>query len=136
MFMSPWIVMWQPSDLSKFKVDYASSLAKLLQIDFTPTPTGVVTPAAVTPADAATPATAAPPSRSNLPSATANVAMTLTSSGLSTGAKAGIGIGAAIGALLLCVLVFILYRQRLRKKSKLDRLSAIQNEQPELMQTD
>ncbi|KAI2487832.1 hypothetical protein Ptr902_01965 [Pyrenophora tritici-repentis] len=49
MYMPPFVVLWQASDLSKFDVDYASSLAAHLTLDFTPTPTAGVTPATASP---------------------------------------------------------------------------------------
>ena len=131
MLMQPFLVYWQSSDLSNFDPEYASALAENLQIDFTPTGTGMVTAA-----------TASPPDRSGVDSATPTSPPELittddgSGSGLSTGAKAGIGLGVAVGATLLGMTAFLLYRKRSRKKAKLDRNSAIQNEQPEFVQTE
>jgi hypothetical protein len=130
MIMTPMIVYWQESDLSKFNSEYAATLAEKFDIDFTTTATADVTPE-----------TASPPDRSQLTAATTSVGpdsgagQNFSNTGLSSGAKAGIGVGITIGVMLLCIAGFLLYRRRLRKTSKLDRNSAIQNEQPEYVQT-
>jgi hypothetical protein len=121
------IVYWQESDLSNFDAKYAATLADKFDIDFTPTATADVTAE-----------TATLPDRSQFASATSDSGEGAETSGsqLGSGAKAGIGIGVAIGAILLGITGFLLYKRRLRKKlSKLDWNSAIQNEQPELVQT-
>jgi hypothetical protein len=130
MIMTPMIVYWQESDLSKFDPAYAATLAEKFDIDFTTTATADVTPE-----------TASPPNRSQLTSATMSEGpdpgadQSISNTGLGSGAKAGIGVGITVGVMLLCVAGFLLYRRRLRKISKLDRNSAIQNEQPEFVQT-
>jgi LPXTG-motif cell wall-anchored protein len=130
MHVKPMLNYWQESDLSAFDPDYAATLAERFNIDFTPTATADVTGE-----------TASAPDRSELPSATSPAgsssidAAADSESGLNTGSKAGIGVGAAIGAILLCVAGFLLYKRRTQKKAKLDRKSAIQNEQPEFVQT-
>ncbi|KAH7090803.1 hypothetical protein FB567DRAFT_437725, partial [Paraphoma chrysanthemicola] len=90
-------VAWESSDLVKFPLDYAVSLAKRIGVDFTPTPT---------PSSASIPPT--PASTSNFPRETGS------STALSTGAKAGIGVGVAVGALLVIGLIaaFLLIRRR------------------------
>ena len=124
--MGPMAGYWQESDLSKFDPDYAAILASKFDLDFTPT--------AIVTADG-TAETASPPDRSQFPSATSSLEMdSEDSTGLSSGAKAGIGVGVAFGLALLCAAGFLLYR-RLVQKVKLDSKSALQNEQPELVQT-
>jgi hypothetical protein len=128
--MDAMVVFWQESDLSNFDPDYAATLANKLDIDFTPTPTAAVTAE-----------TAAPPDRSEVASTTPTAlsgpdgSAALSDSGLSDGAKAGIGVGVAIGVIALGVAAFLLYKRTMRKKSKLDRNSAIQNEQPEFVRS-
>jgi hypothetical protein len=83
-------VGWQEKDLSLFPSAYAVSLAKQINIPFTPTPGSV----------------------SNLPNETG----ASTSSGLSTGAKAGVGVGAAVGfTFLLSIAILCLCLRRRRK---------------------
>ncbi|KAI4678892.1 uncharacterized protein J4E88_006180 [Alternaria novae-zelandiae] len=125
---SMWVMQgyWQESDLPNFDPSYAAILATKFGIDFTPTGTGT----ADAPAE-----TASPPGRSQLTSATSTVETDSgEATGLSSGAKAGIGVGVALGVILLCAAGFLLYRKRVQK-AKLDRKSALQNEQPELVQT-
>jgi hypothetical protein len=128
-YMNPMMAFWQESDLSNFDHDYASTLASKFDIDFTPSAT--VGP---------TSETASPPHRSQFASATSSVdtnsedAVDSSHSGLTTAAKAGVGVGAAIGTTLLCVAGFLMYKRRAQKKAKLDQKSAIQNDQPELVQ--
>ncbi|KAE8850590.1 hypothetical protein P3342_003087 [Pyrenophora teres f. teres] len=123
--MDPFIVYWQSSDLSKFNSDYASTLARYLDIDTTPKTTS---------------ASVTAQSRSVNPSATALAPLgsgageDSANPGLSPGAKAGIGVGAAIGAILLGLVGFLVYKKTLRSKSKLDNTSALRNDQPELRQ--
>ncbi|KAI4915419.1 uncharacterized protein J4E92_009373 [Alternaria infectoria] len=110
---------WQESDLPNFDPEYAAILASKFS-----------TGTADAPAE-----TASPPGRSQLTSATSTVeADSGEATGLNSGAKAGIGIGVALGVIILCVAGFLLYRRRVQKV-KLDRKSASQNEQPELVQT-
>ena len=128
--VGPMGAYWQESDLSKFDPDYAAILASKFDVDFTPT--------AIATADAtadATAETASPPDRSQFASATSSVEMdSEEATGLSSGAKAGIGVGVALGVVLLCAAGFLLYRRRVQK-AKLDHKFALQNEQPELVQT-
>jgi hypothetical protein len=99
------VVYWQATDLPKFDSDYASMLARRLNINFTSTPTATLT-AASNPAD------------------------TLNASGLSTGARAGTGVGVAVVVILLCVAGFFLYKERHRKEAR----TFLKNDQPELVQ--
>ena len=127
MTMAAMVVYWQESDLEKFDPEYAATLADHLSIGFTPTATSDITSE-----------TATPPNRSQLPSATSNLGETMErskGSGLSGGAKAGIGVGIGVGALLVALAGFLLYKRRVgRREKKLDRNSAIQNQQPECVQ--
>jgi len=124
--MGPMAGYWQEADLSKFDPDYAAILVSKFDLNFTPT--------AIATADG-TAETASPPDRSQFPSATSSLEMdSEESTGLSSGAKAGIGVGVAFGVVLLCAAGFLLYRRRVQKV-KLDSKSALQNEQPELVQT-
>ncbi|RII10904.1 hypothetical protein CUC08_Gglean006905 [Alternaria sp. MG1] len=127
MTMAAMVVYWQESDLEKFDPEYAATLADHLSIGFTPTATSDITSE-----------TATPPNRSQLPSATSNLGETMErskGSGLSGGAKAGIGVGIGVGALLVALAGFLLYKRRVgRREKKLDRNSAIQNQQPEFVQ--
>jgi hypothetical protein len=99
-------VYWQETNLPKFDPEYASILAKKLDLDFAPTAT----------------ATAA--------------SVQATRSGLSTGAKAGIGVGVPIAAILMLCAAFVLYKPNIQKKNgKMTESVAAQNAQPELVQT-
>ncbi|KAI4607203.1 hypothetical protein J4E83_009659 [Alternaria metachromatica] len=121
--MAPMIVYWQETDLSKFDPGYAATLAKRLDIDFTPT---------------ATSETAPPSDRSQSTSSTSPAddgGENSSKPDLSIAAKAGIGVGTAVAAILMVVAGLILYRRYVRKKARLDRKAALQNEQPELVQT-
>jgi hypothetical protein len=127
MTMAAMVVYWQESDLEKFDPEYAATLADHLSIGFTPTATsGVMSE------------TATPPNRSQLPSATSNLGEVVggsKGSGLSSGAKAGIGVGVGVGTLLVAFAGFLFYKRRVgRREKKLDRNSAIQNQQPEFVQ--
>jgi hypothetical protein len=128
--MSPMLVYWQESDLSKFDSDYAAILASKFDIDFTPTAT----------ADS-TSETASPPNRSQPVAATSSAGTNSekdagsSNSGLSTGAQAGIGVGAVILAILLCTAGFLLYKKRAQRKARMDEKTAAQNDQPEYIQT-
>ncbi|KAI4704876.1 hypothetical protein J4E89_009461 [Alternaria sp. Ai002NY15] len=115
--MAPMIVYWQETDLSDFDPEYAATLAARLDIDFTPTATSGTAPStsATSPVD--------------------DGGEKSSKSDLSIAAKAGIGVGIAIAAILMVVAGLILYRRYVRKKAKLDRKAAVQNEQPELVQT-
>ena len=115
--MAPMIVYWQETDLPHFDPGYAATLAARLDIDFTPTATSGTAPStsATSPADDGG-------ERSSKP-------------GLSIAAKAGICVGVAIAAILIVVAGLVLYRRYVRKKARLDRKAALQNEQPELVQT-
>jgi len=121
--MTPMIVYWQETDLLHFDPEYAATLAARLDIDFTPTATSE----------------AAPPSdRSQSTSATSSAddgGGKSSKPDLTIAAKAGIGVGVAIAAILIVVAGLVLYRRYVRKKAKLDRMAALQNEQPELVQT-
>jgi hypothetical protein len=127
MTMAAMVVYWQESDLKKFDPEYAATLADHLSIGFTPTATSDITSE-----------TATPPNRSQLPSATSNLGEAIAGSkgsGLSSGAKAGIGVGVGVGTLLVALAGFLLYKRRVgRREKKLDRNSAIQNQQPEFVQ--
>ncbi|KAH6848443.1 hypothetical protein BKA58DRAFT_284810, partial [Alternaria rosae] len=124
--VGPMGAYWQESDLSKFDPDYAAILASKFDLDFTPT--------AIATADA-TAEPASPPDRSQFASATSSLEMdSEEATGLSSGAKSGIGVGVAFGVVLLCAAGFLLYRRRVQKV-KLDSKLALQNEQPELVQT-
>jgi cell division protein FtsN len=105
------VIYWQATDLPKFDSDYASLLARRLDIDFTPTPTASAT------------ATSTIASNSDDTSKT---------TGLSTGAKAGIGVGAAVIVILLCVAGFLLYKGKHRKEAR----TFLKNDQPELVQAE
>ncbi|KAI4681335.1 uncharacterized protein J4E84_007571 [Alternaria hordeiaustralica] len=115
--MAPMIVYWQETDLLHFDPGYAATLAARLDIDFTPTATS-----GTTPSTSATSSADYGGERSSQPD-------------LSIAAKAGIGVGVAIAAILIVVAGLVLYRRYVRKKAKLDRKAALQNEQPELVQT-
>jgi len=115
--MAPMIVYWQETDLSHFDPEYAATLAARLDIDFTPTATSETAPStsATSPADHGG-------EKSSKPD-------------LSVAAKTGIGVGTAVAAILMVVAGLILHRRYVRKKARLDRKAALQNEQPELVQT-
>ncbi|CAN9380781.1 unnamed protein product [Alternaria alternata] len=127
MTMAAMVVYWQESDLEDFDPEYAATLADHLSIGFTPTATSEITSE-----------TATPPNRSQLPSATSNLDEAIggsKGSGLSSGAKAGIGVGVGVGTLLVALVGALLYKRRVgRREKKLDRNSAIQNQQPEFVQ--
>jgi hypothetical protein len=125
-------VYWRETDLPKFDPEYASILAKRLDLDFTATATATPT---ATAADAT--GTATPPTRSELTPATSTAAPEQAHrSGLSTGAKAGIGIGVPIASILMLWAAFVLYkRNRQKKNGKMTESVAAQNAQPELVQT-
>ncbi|KAF1829397.1 hypothetical protein BDW02DRAFT_167909 [Decorospora gaudefroyi] len=121
----PIVIYWQVSDLSKFDPDYASLLARRLDIEITPT-------AAASLASE----TARPSSSPFVPSPTSISPSDPASQRLTTGAKAGIGVGAAVGAVLLSIAAFLLYKRHMRSASetKYHKQTAPQNEQPELVQ--
>ena len=107
----PLVIYWQATDLPKFDTDYASLLARRLDIDFTSTPTAGPT---------ATPTAFSIPKDTTKPS------------GLNTGAKAGIGIGAAVVVILLSVVGVLLYKGKHPKETR----KLLKNDQPELVQTE
>ena len=122
-FMDPMFVYWQETDLSKFDPGYAATLAARLDIDFTPATTSETAPSS---------------DRSQSTSATSSAddgGEKSSKPDLSIGAKAGIGVGIAVAAILMVVAGLVLYRRYARKKARLDRKAALQNEQPELVQT-
>lgn len=125
--MPAMVVYWQESDLEKFDPEYAATLANHLSIGFAPTATSDITSE-----------TATPPNRSKLPSATSNLGEAIggsKGSGLSSGSKAGIGVGVGLGTLLVALAGVLLYKRRVgRREKKLDRNSAIQNQQPKFVQ--
>jgi len=121
--MAPMIVYWQETDLPHFDPEYAATLAARLDIDFTPT---------------ATSETAPPSDRSQSTSATSPAddgGEKSSKPDLTIAAKAGIGVGVAIAAILIVVAGLVLYRRYVRKKATLGPKSALENEQPELVQT-
>lgn len=135
--MSSFVAYWQSGDLSKFNVDYASTLARYLIIDFTPTATGKTTSVTATTTPTATAAAIAPSQSETLPAtALAPTGSRITEGsvkpGLSTGAKAGIGIRAAIGAILFCLIGFLFYERKLQSKSERETISAFHNDELEL----
>jgi hypothetical protein len=112
MLVEPFVVYWQATDLPKFDTDYASLLARRLDIDFAPTATAGLTATSSS-------------SSSNTPPA---------SSALSTGAKAGIGIGAALLFLLflLAALFLIKRRKKIRERRAAEPHAEEQKMMPEL----
>lgn len=121
--MTPMIVYWQETDLLQFDPEYAATLAARLDIDFTST---------------ATFETAPPSGRSQFTSATSPAddgGERSSEPDLSIAAKAGIGVGIAIAGIVMVVAGLVLYRRHSRKKARLGPKSALQNEQPELVQT-
>jgi hypothetical protein len=86
-------IAWEITDLPKFPPAYASSVAKLAGVPYTPTPS--------------------PGSTSILPQQTS-----LPPPGLSTGAKAGIGVGAVLGAALLIGIGIVITLLCLRKRQR------------------
>jgi hypothetical protein len=120
-------VYWQETDLPKSDPEYASILAKKLDLDFTPTATATAADATGTPI---------PLTRSDLTSATSTASPEqATGSGLSTGAKAGIGVGIPIAVILVLCAAFVLYRRNRQKKTgKMTEPVDSQNAQPELVQ--
>ncbi|KAI4945895.1 hypothetical protein J4E91_007809 [Alternaria rosae] len=112
------IVYWQETDLLHFDPEYAATLAARLDIDFTPT---------------ATFETASPSDRTTSPADDGGERSS--KSDLSIAAKAGIGVGIAVAGIIMVVAGLVLYRRHFRKKARLGPKSALQNEQPELVQT-
>lgn len=105
----PLYVAWEASDLSKFPVAYATSLAQKIGVAFTPT------------------ATPSPGVSSRGPSETGTTGGPLqgdptsspASSGLSSGAKIGIGVGVGVGASLLVALIAMaVVIRRLRRRNQ------------------
>jgi hypothetical protein len=121
-------VYWQETDLPKFDPEYASILAKKLDLDFAPTATATAADATGTPTT---------PTRSELTSTTSTAASEqATRSGLSTGAKAGIGVCVPIAAILMLCAAFVLYKPNIQKNNgKMTESVTAQNAQPELVQT-
>lgn len=105
-------VAWEVTDLSKFPVAYATSLAYKIGEVFRPT--------------------AVPATFSRLPAPTTLESPLSTSSGLSTGARAGIGVGTVIGvaAIIGVVILSLCLRRRRRRKIVIDKPG---NELPEMV---
>jgi hypothetical protein len=129
-YMEPLLLYWQETDLPDFDKDYASVLAQRLDIDFQPT---TATESTVT-ATTASPTSRVIAITPNSTAASEPGPPATPTSRLSSGAKAGIGIAATVGVILLTIAGFLLYKKKRRQKTKFDRETLSQNEQPELVQ--
>ncbi|KAH7090802.1 hypothetical protein FB567DRAFT_300146 [Paraphoma chrysanthemicola] len=107
----PLYVAWEATDLSKFPIAYATSLAQKIGVAFTPT----ATPSAGV--SSRPPSATGPSDGGPLTDGTKSDTQ---SSGMSSGTKIGIGVGVGVGASLLIALVamaFIIRRLRRRNQA-------------------